>query len=758
MTGAAKFVGRSVPRLEDRPLLTGQGRFAADINFPGQWHMRVVRSPVAHGTLKSIDASAARALPGVHAVWSYADVAHIPPIGFRLTGLTALEPYRQYALASDHVRYIGEPVAAVFAEDPYLAEDAADLVALAIEPLPVVLDAAAPPGPFDDERSTEATVIEKKSGDIDAAFRAADTIVELDLSIGRHSGVPLETRGAIARYDEAKDILEMHGAAKVPHWNRDRLALMFGRPADKVQLYEGHVGGGFGIRGEMYPEDVLVCAAALTFKRPIKWIEDRREHLIAANHSRQQRHKIKAAIDKDGRILGIDNEFFHDNGAYMRTHAATVPDLAAAMLPGPYHVPAYRAVGHIRLTNKTPCGTYRSPGRYETTFVRERLIDAIAAKTGIDAIDIRRRNFIDKSAMPYSLGFGTLGTDIIYDSGDYAKLTDKLLAAADWRAMQAALKRRRAGGETVGAGFAIFVEKSGLGPFDKVRIDIAPSGAIEVVTGVASIGQGVETAIAQIAAETLGVDYTAIKVVHGQTDRIDKGLGAFASRVTVMCGEATRMAAVKLRDAALANAAELMQTSADTLDIIDGDIVRTGKAGPSMRLAALAATKPEGLSAEAEFKSSQMVYPYGAHVVQLKLDADTGGVAIERYLVAFDIGKAVNPMLVEGQILGGLAQGLGGALYEEFLYAENGEPLSVTFADYLIPTAHEVPGVEVIVTEDAPSPLNTYGFKGAGEGGITPVGAAVASAIDDALQCPGAVTQLPISPQRLKTILKRIAD
>ncbi len=269
---------------------------------------------------------------------------------------------------------------------------------------------------------------------------------------------------------------------------------------------------------------------------------------MAANHSRQQRHKIRAAIDVEGLILGIEDEFFHDNGAYARTHAATVPDLAAAMLPGPYRVPAYRAVGHMRLTNKTPCGTYRSPGRYESTFVRERLIDAIAAKTGLDAIEVRRRNLIPKSAMPYDLGFGTLGTHLIYNSGDYARLMDKLLAAADWPAMQAACARRRSRGEKAGCGFAMFVEKSGLGPFDKVRIEVAASGAVEVVTGVASIGQGVETAIAQIAADTLGVDYAGIKVTHGQTDRIDKGLGAFASRVTVMCGEATRMAAVKLRE------------------------------------------------------------------------------------------------------------------------------------------------------------------------------------------------------------------
>jgi CO/xanthine dehydrogenase Mo-binding subunit len=545
----------------------------------------------------------------------------------------------------------------------------------------------------------------------------------------------------------------MYGAAKVPHWNRDRIAQMLGRPLDGVHLYEGHVGGGFGIRGELYPEDVLVCAAALKFRRPVKWIEDRREHLIAANHSRQQRHQVRAAIDKDGRILGIDNEFFHDNGAYMRTHAATVPDLAAAMLPGPYRVPAYRARGHIRLTNKTPCGTYRAPGRYESTFVRERLMDAIAAKAGIDRIEARRRNLIDKNAMPYDLGVSTLGTQVIYDSGDYATLIDKLLATAGWAAMQRDCKTRRAQGELAGAGFAMFVEKSGLGPFDKVRIEVAPDGAIEVITGVASIGHGVETVVAQIAADTLGVDYGTIRVTHGQTDRIDRGMGAFASRATVMCGEATRQAAVKLRESALAAAATLMQTSADRLDIVDGEIVRTGAGGPSMQFAALAAAQ-NGLTAEAEYKQSHMVYPYGAHVAQVRLDPGTGAVVIERYTIAYDVGRAVNPMLVEGQIAGGFAQGLGGALLEEFLYDENGEPLSVTFADYLMPTAREVPHTGILVTEDAPSTLNPLGLKGAGEGGVNPVGATIASAIDDALGKPGAVTQLPVTPQRLRALIK----
>src|SRR5665213_15115 len=756
MTAPAKFVGRSVPRLEDRPLLRGEGRFAADISFPGQWHMRVVRSPVAHGIIKSIDASAALALPGVHAVWTNADVAHIPPIPFRLTGLKTLEPYRQPVLAKDVVRYVGEPVAVVFAENAYLAEDAADLIVLDLEQRRAIMLATEEPGFYEHDRSTEAGVLQKTYGDVDAAFSNAHSIVSLELSVGRHSGVPMETRGAIARYDAEKDILEMHGAAKVPHWNRDTIAQMLGRNRESVQLFEGYVGGGFGIRGEIYPEDVLVCAAALKFRKPVKWIEDRREHLIAANHSREQFHKVRAAIDPEGKILAIDDEFFHDNGAYMRTHAATVPDLTAAMLPGPYRVAAYRAQGRIRLTNKTPCGTYRAPGRYESSFVRERLLDAIAEKIGVDKIEIRRRNLIGKSAMPYKLSLETLGTHIIYDSGDYAGLLDKALHLADWENLQKQLDKRRAKGETVGCGVAMFVEKSGLGPFDTVKIEAKSDGSVEVITGVASLGQGVETAIAQICADALGVNYGNIKVIHGQTNRIDQGMGAFASRVTVMCGEAARMAAAKLRLEVLKLAAELMQSKAELLDLIDGQIVRlNSNPGPSMPLSELARQRPEGVSAEATFESKHMVYPYGVHIAAVRVDADTGGVTIERYAIAYDVGKAVNPKMIEGQIAGGLAQGVGGALLEEFLYDEAGEPLSVTFADYLMPTAREIPEISILITEDAPSPLNPLGLKGAGEGGANPVGAAIASAIDDALQRPGSVTRLPVSPQRLKAILNQ---
>jgi CO/xanthine dehydrogenase Mo-binding subunit len=728
--------------------------------------MRLVRSAHANAKLLAIDTAVARATPGVHAVWTADDVADIPPIDFRLSKIAGLDAYRQRVLAHGRIRYVGDPVAAVFADDPYLAEDAADHVVLDVEELPVLLQADREPGEFEAGRSTEAGVVRKEYGDVDAAFRSAYATLALELSVGRHSGVPLETRGAIGRYDGAREVLELHGAAKVPHWNRDQIAGMLGLPPSRVQLYEGHVGGGFGIRGELYPEDVLVCAAALRFRRPVKWIEDRREHLIAANHSRQQHHRIRAAIDAEGRILGIDDEFFHDQGAYVRTHAATVPDLAAAMLPGPYRVPAYRAVGHIRLTNKTPGGTYRAPGRFESTFVRERLLDAIAAKLGIDGVEVRRRNLIPTAEMPYARSIDTLGTNVVFDSGDYQSLLDKALAAMNWSTLRADVERRQKTGEAIGIGLAMFVEKSGLGPFDGVRITVDTAGAVEVVTGAASVGQGMETVIAQICADALGVDYRRIRVVHGQTEQISYGMGAFASRVTVMTGEAARLAATKVRAKALEVAAELLQARVQCLAIDDGVIARTDvRNSPSISLGDVARAlspaskswdeRSPGLTAEGWFRTDHMNYPYGVHAAVVQVDRETGAVAVQRYLVAFDIGKAVNPMLVEGQLVGGVAQGLGGSLYEEFLYDDRGEPMSVTFADYLMPTVREVPSVDVIISEDAPSPLNPMGLKGAGEGGVNAVGAAIASAIDHAIGIAGAVKELPITPQRLRSLLRQ---
>jgi aerobic carbon-monoxide dehydrogenase large subunit len=760
------WIGQSVERLEDPPLITGRGEFAGDINFAHQLHMRIARSAHAHGRIVAIDTAAARALPGVFAVWTSADVADLPPVDFREGRIPALDPYRQPILAQDVVRYVGEPVAAVFAADPYIAEDAADLVAIEIEELPPVLDAQTPPFEFSPGHSSEAALIHQGYGDVDAVFRAAPHIIALELAIGRHSGVPLETRGAIGHYDASRGILELHGAAKVPHRVQELLSRMLGLPPSSIHVHESHVGGGFGIRGELYPEDVLVCVAAKKFNRAVKWIEDRREHLIAANHSRQQLHKIRAAVDDNGVILAIDDEYFHDQGAYVRTHATRVVHMTAGILPGPYRVPAYRAVGHFRLTNKTPAATYRAPGRYETTFVRERLADAIAAKLDIDRVDVRRRNAITSAEMPYKRPLEAIGEHIYMDTGDYVGLLDKQFASIDWHTLNAEVQKRQAAGELVGIGIAMFIEKSGLGPADGVKISVDTSGAVEVITGGASLGQGFETVMAQVAADALGVDYKRCRVIHGQTDRIAYGIGAHASRATVMTASATHIAALNVRKKALDAAAELLQAPADVLDIVDGEVVRLDRsAGPSISLGKIAqylapgaktlGDREPGLAADGWFRVEHQVYPYGSHVAVVRVDGETGGVTVERYYIAYDIGRAINPRLVEGQIVGGYAQGLGGALFEEFIYSERGDPLAVTFADYLLPAVHETPTPQVLLREDYTTPRNPLGIKGAGESGITAVGAAIASAIDDAIGMPGAVTQLPVTPQRLKQLLNK---
>ena len=757
------WIGASVERLEDGPLLRGRGCFAGDVSFPRQLHMRVVRSPYAHGVLKGVDCSAALALPGVVAIWTAEDIADLPPIDFREGPNEKLAPFRQTVLAKDRVRYVGEPVAAVFAEDPYIAEDAADLVDVTIEELDAIVDASLAPSEFASGLTTEPTACRQGYGDIEKALSQSSTIVEIDVSIGRHSGVPLETRGAVGRYDAARDVLELHGAAKVPHRNRESLSRMLGRSPAGLHLFEGHVGGGFGVRGEIYPEDILVLVAAMRLQRPVKWLEDRREHMIAANHSRQQRHRIRAAVDAQGRLLGIDDEFFHDQGAYIRTHGTRVADMACGILPGPYRLPHFRVNGHFRLTNKTPAATYRSPGRYETNFVRERLMDAIARRLGISRIEVRRRNLIAPDEMPYERPLVALGDEVVLDSGQYEALLNMALARFAWDKAERECQDRRGRGEYVGLGVAMYVEKSGLGPTDGVRVNVHTTGDVEVVTGGASVGQGFETVIAQVCAEGLGVDYRQIRVIHGRTDRIEYGIGAHATRATVMTANATAVAAGKVRAKALAMAAQLLQAEATDLTITEGNVVRADGSGASISLAEIAhhlrptsqtrGQREPGLCADGWFTTAHMTYPYGVQLAKVKLDEGTGAVHVEKMLIAFDVGRAINPMLVRGQLVGGFAQGLGGALFEEFQFDERGQPLCVTLADYLIPTAHDVPDVDVLIAEEAPSTCNPLGIKGAGEGGIAAVGAVIASAVDDALGGKGDITQLPIKPQTVKALI-----
>jgi len=434
------------------------------------------------------------------------------------------------------------------------------------------------------------------------------------------------------------------------------------------------------------------------------------------------------------------------------------------LLLGPYRVPAYAARAHFRLTAKTPAATYRAPGRFESSFVRERLIDSIAHEMRLDPLEVRRRNFIGSKEMPYARNLSALETEVVLDSGDYAALLEKARIFCEWDALHCEVAERRAQGEAVGIGLGFFVEKSGLGPSELVRLSVATDGSVEIITGAASLGQGMETAIAQIAADTLGVDYRRCTVVHGDTDRIAHGWGAHASRVTVMTGEASRRAAEEVRAKALRMAAEILQCSAEELSLDDG-VINHETTGASVSLAevtsalepgsALRGERTPGLSAEAWFHNQHMNYPYGAHVALVQVDTETGHVRVERYAVSYDIGRAVNPAMIEGQILGGLAQGLGGALFEEFRYDPSGQPVSVTLADYLMISAAEMPETKVQILQDAPSPLNPLGLKGSGEGGVTAAGAATAAAIDDALQRPGLVQRLPATPQYLRA---RIAE
>lgn len=781
------MIGARALRLEDPVLLRGAGRFAADTVRAGELHMRVVRSQVARGRIVSVDVSHALMLDGVVAAWTYDDIADLPAIGFRLTPRDDLLPYRQPVLARREVRYVGEPVAVVFARSAYLAEDAAELVDVDIEALPAHIDADADPVTWVDaehatwaaglgaalpEQDSQATEFTTEYGDVDAAFEAAAAkikagshrIFEMDARIGRHSGVPMECRGLCAVYDEAEQQLVVDGAAKVPFWNREAVAAMCGLPPHRVLVRETHVGGGFGPRGELYPEDVLVTVAAMRLSAPIKWVEDRQEHLMTTNHSRDQHHLMRALVRvEDGWIEALDASFVLDQGAYVRTHGATVASLTASMLPGPYVIPHFRVIARVRLTNKTPAGTYRSPGRYEGTFARERLMDKVADELGLDRAEVRRTNFIPADQMPYERPIQAMGTHLVHDSGDYALLLDKVSARFDFAGIRDDVERRRAAGETVGFGFGFFVEKSGIGPFEGARVSVDTTGQVTVSCGASSVGQGVDTVLAQIVAEGLDVPHDTIRVVRGRTDQFEYGRGAFATRLAVMAGSAAANATEALVDKAKRVAAHQFKVSVEELELRGGSVGVIASPEKVLTLGEVAALlepmgaglmkEEPGLSADGWFRTDHMTYPYGLHAALVRLDRGTGQIQIERFIVGYDVGRALNPTLVEGQIAGGVAQGIGGAVYEEFVYTDDGTPTSTTFMDYLIPTLLEVPDVETLVTEDAPSPINPLGVKGAGEGGTTAVAAAVASAVDDALRIPDAIRSVPIRPALLRRLL-----
>lgn len=762
-------VGKSVRRLEDGRLLRGIGHFVDDVDRTRQLWMRVLRSNLAHAHIKDIRVDRALDMEGVEAVYTAEDLAWAEPIPVRTRTEHDLDNYLQPVLARDRVRYVGEPVAVVLAEDPYLAEDAAELVEVDYEELPAALDprssvkADAPQ--LREESGNEAATLSMGYGNIEEAFRDAERVVETEVRIGRHSGVPLETRGLLAEYDVGSDHLTIWGATKVPHFNRRVLSQMLDMPLNRISMKKSDAGGGFGVRGEFYPEDLLVPYLARETRRPVKWIEDRAEHLVATNHSREQIHKIEAAFDDQHRLLALRDEVWHDNGAYVRTHGVIVADLTLAMLPGPYRLPAYEGTAHFALTNKTPCGTFRGPGRYEGTFAREHLFDVAAAELGIGRLELRRINLLDPSEIPHTRPMSTLGTDMVLDAGDYEGLLDKALKESGFEEWEEEVRELRKQGRLAGTGVGYFLEKSGLGPYEEASVEVDPTGSVRVLTGGASLGQGIETVLAQIAADELTIDPAEIEVVHTDTDLLPDGVGSWASRSTVVGGSAVMLAAKATADKALEVASEMLEVSAEDLYLESGRVCVAGSPDKSFSLGEIAAAcepysntisvDTPGLGARRTFSVDHMTYPYGVHLAQVEVDPETGGVEIKRYFIAYEVGRAINPTLVKGQLVGGAAQGLGGALFEDFRYDDSGQPLAANFIDYLEPTAAEVPRVETLICEDAPSPDNPLGAKGAGEGGTVGCGAAMASAIENALEMPGGVTSLPMSPDVVRALVRR---
>ena len=512
-----RHLGRSLPRLEDRVHVTGRGRFAGDVAFPDQLHMRVVRSHVAYGRLDGVDVSAALAVPGVVAVWTAKDVARLPPVGLRVGACEALEPHLAPILAHASVRYVGEPVAAVFAESAGAADDAAELVALDVDLLePVLLGGPLKPQPV------EALTVRKSFGHLHAAFDGADRIVKTTLSLARDGGLPLETRATAARWDAGRDVLEVWGAAKSAAFARDALARMLARPRSGVAWHPVQVGGGFGTRGELSAEDVLVAHAAVVLGRPVRWVEDRREHLAAAAQARGMEAAVRAAVGADGTLHAIDAAFRIDQGAYLRPEGTMVADLVAALLPGPYRLSACRVSGQILLTNRTPAGTLRGAGRAEATFVRERLMDAIAAETGIAPLELRRRNLAAHEDMPFHRQVTALGREVVFDAARFQGLVDQAVRRFSLDVLRRRTEERRAAGELVGLGTAIHLDASAPGMGEHVVVSVDPMGFVEVATGATDLGQGIATALAQIVADILGVDYEAVRVTTGDTQRIEK--------------------------------------------------------------------------------------------------------------------------------------------------------------------------------------------------------------------------------------------
>ena len=762
------YIGQRVHRTEDAALLKGQGQFVDDLKLPGTLHAAVARSPLAHARLLRIDTSAARALEGVIAVYTYADLpdsARRPmPVLVPNPGIRQMRSQR--LLADGEVCCVGEPIAFVVATDRYVAEDACALIEAEYDELPVAahaLEALKPGAPVAHLDCTDniAAQVPMKFGDVEAAFSGAPVVVEETYWQNRGSAHAMETRGYLAEWHAPTGELTVWSSGQAPHLEKKNLVELLDWDPEKLRVIMNDVGGGFGPKAMFYPEEALVAIAAIALRRPVKWIEDRREHFLTATQERDQWWTIGLALERDGRIRGLRLRMVHDNGAYL-PWGIIMPWIAVTTTPGPYVVPAMSVDMTVVFTNKGATSPVRGAGRPQAVFAMERILDRAARELGMDRAAIRERNFVQPEQMPYAVGFIYRdGKPMCYDSGDYPATQAAALERADYAGFAERQRRARDQGRFIGIGVANYVEGTGLGPFEGATVRVQQNGRVSVLTGAAPQGQGHKTTFAQICAEQLNVALDRVDVVTADTAAISMGVGTFASRITVTAGNSVYLAATKVREKLLALAAFMMKVNVDTLTLAEGRVHAKADPSQGMAFAELARISqgmpgfsfPEGMEGGMEdtqyFQPSQSTYCNGTAVVELEVDRETGQTKILHYVMAHDCGRVINPLIVDGQVQGAIAHGIGNATLEWMQYDENAQPLTTNFGEYLLPMATDVPRADVVHLE-TPSPLNPLGVKGAGEGGTIPAAAAIVSAIENALaEYRLNLTRSPTVPQHV---------
>ncbi len=770
------LIGSPIPRLEDEALLRGRGRFVDDIAVPGMLQAAFVRSPHPHALIKSIVKDAAAALPGVVAILSLDDLKPVLAqrrMNRRSNSGTPLEKVWPFALADGETSYVGEPVAIVVAQSRYVAEDAAAQVEVDYEVLPAVSDCreAAKPGAPAVRRelggSNVITSYKVSYGDVAGAFAAAKHVFREEFWQHRGAGHPIEGRGLVAEVRGADDGITVWASTQKAHDLFQTLMSLIRLEDNRFRVATPDVGGGFGPKLCVYSEDVAVVAAARLLGRSIKWIEDRREHFTNAVQERDQYWAIEIAADDNAKILGIRGQLLHDLGAYA-LQDVNLPYNSASTMPGPYIIPNFNVDVAVAATNKTPVSSVRGAGYPQAAFAMERLMDRVAREFSLDRAEVRRRNLIPADKMPYKKPLkARSGLAIEYDSGDYPACQAQVLAAAAWDDFPRRQAAARQQGRYLGIGLSHGVKGTGRGPFESGVVRVAPSGRVSVYTGAAAMGQGLKTALAQICAHELGIRAEDVQVISGDTSVVPLGLGGFASRQTVTAGSSVMLAARAVRDKAKKLASHLLEAGEHDLEVADGQVRVVGAPKLAVGLGELARVLlgapgygfppgvDPGLDASVNYRTDALAYANACHVVEVEVDIETGGVRILRYSALQDSGTRINPTMVDGQVKGGVAHGIGNALYEFMNYDASGQPLTTTFAEYLLPTAAEIPAVDTMYKE-TPSPLNPLGAKGVGEAGTIPTAAAVISAVEDALAPFGVhIAQTPVMPQK---ILELIAE